>query len=272
MVYKSRIFAFNSIIDIITNDIAINQYIEDFYYLKEYEPSDSHITFTIMKTDINYITEMNGNINNVSYNNIYLHISTTINNAFINHNVHSLFFHAAAFKFKDYFFILMNHSGAGKTTMLAAALKSNLSNISYISDDIVMVNCKEKTINGLPCGLRIKSGSYNKYFSGYNLQSYPNEDGSVWIFKPNNKIEPQCYFYSFSRLIFVNVKYNENADFMFSHINGTKSIHMLINNSYNIKNNTSNIVKNMFSFENSLFYSLEYANLEKALECLLNSN
>lgn len=271
--YKFVFIAFNCQIDIFTNDknisIFLNKY---FFHCKTFEVVNYYFKLYITKDEKNYVSYDGYKEVVVSHENIFNHIITRINDICIQVSKDAVFFHAASFMIEKKLYIIPSSSGSGKTTFLSLVLNEKSLDVYYISDDIVMFDNKKNQILGLPCGLKIKEGTLDKYFYGLKneMYTYPSEGKKISLFTPDNKIIRKFNIKNFEDIIFVTIKYDSEIDFTIEQIRGIKCVEMLINNLYGIDSNTSNCLKNISTFNKASFYKMQYSNNDKAIEQLLN--
>ena len=260
--------------EILTNDVNILDFLNTFFYhKKKCDKSICHFKLYIIKNDRNFISFDGNEKKLVSHENIFNHIITRLNDICIGAINNGIFFHAASFMIGEKLYIIPSSSGSGKTTFLSLMLKHKTANVYYISDDILMFNNDNKQILGLPCGLKIKKGTFDKFFSFSNeMYSYPSEGGRINIFLPDNEIIEEFDIIDFRNIVFLSINYDGETDFELERLCGTQCIELLLNNMYDIASGTFERLSKISDFNKSHFYKIRYSNDLKAIKEILYGN
>lgn len=269
---KRYLSAFSVYICICTEEKEILDFLDEFYYFREEPLNDTKFTcfYNIVSECGAYVTEFEGHQTKVSRKNIYAHINNTIINQLAQVEAeNAICLHASAFVDRRRIFILMNGSGAGKTTLTAYCLKYNKKQIKYLADDIVRIDCSQRVIYGLPCGQRIKKGSYELYFAEDGLREYHEEEGEIYIYKPQNAVQDCIPMEDADHIYLINVRYQPDVGMQIKSLGGTKKIESLLNNTYNIKDNAKSIIRNMSLFATFSYYEAIYSDTDKMMKTIL---
>ena len=186
------------------------------------------------------------------------------------HNDWIAILHAGGVSYKDQALVLPAVSGSGKSTLTAALAQSGF---DYLNDDVIPL-LKDHLIKPIPVDLCLKSGSWEvlqKWYPDINdLEAYERNKLQVKYLKP------QPYNFKVSAIdtrFLITPKYNpQHANVALQKLSTVEAMNaIIVSNTAIMKPLSKNNIEDLISWiEGIECYSLEYSNLDLAIEAIKN--
>ncbi len=249
----------------------ICEYLESYYYLTESAPDGIEtVECKIERFGKDYLLTVRDDATTVSHKRIFSYINYSITQLLSETEPESsICFHASGFVYKSKVFLLFNSSGSGKSTLCSYCLSRGGTDIKYLGDDIIKINLSRNKVYGLASAQRLKRGTRELYFADREMYSFDDEGDKIWLYKPDNEMMDSKDISSVNDIIMVNVRYETDSQTIIKKQSAGEALRVLLNNIYNVRNNSRNIIKSLSDMEDAQFFSAVYSNTEKMMSLML---